>query len=71
MTLSTTRLLWACLPLALGACAITPPPAQVPAPPPLAWQAPLPHQGSMGDLTQWWTQLGDPLLVELIDAAQA
>ena len=31
MTMSTPRLLWACLPLALGACAITPPPAQVPA----------------------------------------
>ncbi len=71
MTMSTPRLLWACLPLALGACAITPPPAQVPAAPPLAWQAPVPHQGSLDDLGRWWTQLGDPLLVELIDAAQA
>ena len=72
MTLSKTRFFWAtCLPLALGACAITAPPAQVPTTPPVAWQAPLPHQGSMGDLTRWWTQLGDPLLVELIDAAQA
>lgn len=73
MTLmSKTRLFWAaCLPMALGACAVTAPPAQVPAPPPLAWQAPLPHQGSLADLAGWWTQLGDPLLVELIDAAQA
>ncbi len=72
MTLSKTRFFWAtCLPLALGACAITAPPAQVPTTPPVAWQAPLPHQGSLGDLTRWWTQLGDPLLVELIDAAQA
>ena len=71
MTMSTPRLLWVCLPLALGACAITPPPAQVQAAPPLAWQAPLPHQGSLDDLGRWWTQLGDPLLVELIDAAQA
>ena len=76
MTLSTTlrtrRWAWAAwLPLALGACATTAPPAQVPAAPPVAWQAPLPHQGSLGDLARWWTQLQDPLLVELIDAAQA
>lgn len=49
MTLSKTRFFWAtCLPLALGACAITAPPAQVPTTPPVAWQAPLPHQGSLG-----------------------
>ena len=76
MTLSTTlrtrRWAWAAwLPLALGACATTAPPAQVPAAPPVAWQAPLPHQGSLGDMARWWTQLQDPLLVELIDAAQA
>ena len=36
MTLSKTRFFWAtCLPLALGACAITAPPAQVPTTPPL------------------------------------
>ena len=68
MTLSTTlrtrRWAWAAwLPLALGACATTAPPAQVPAAPPVAWQAPLPHQGSLGDMARWWTQLGDPLLV--------
>ena len=72
MTRSTTGWIWAAfLPLALGACATTAPPAQVAAPPPTAWQAPLPHQGSLGDMARWWTQLGDPLLVELIDAAQA
>ena len=70
--MSTKRLFWtACLPLALGGCAVTAPPAQVSAPPPVAWQAPLPHQGSLAHLAGWWTQLGDPLLVELIDAAQA
>ena len=70
MRLSTTRSLWvACLPLVLGACAATAPPAQVPVTPPVAWQAPLPHQGSLGDMARWWTQLQDPLLVELIDAA--
>ena len=74
MTPSKTRFLWATylsLPLALGACAVTAPPAQVAATTPSGWQAPLPHQGSLGDLARWWTQLGDPLLVELIDAAQA
>ena len=72
MTRSTTGWIWAAfLPLALGACATTAPPAQVAAPPPTAWQAPLPHQGSLGDMARWWAQLGDPLLVELIDAAQA
>ncbi|MBC7683317.1 MAG: efflux transporter outer membrane subunit [Ferruginibacter sp.] len=34
------------------------------------WQAPLPHQGNMGDLASWWQRLDDPLLVTLIDAAQ-
>ena len=33
--------------------------------------APLPHQGSLTDLTRWWQQQGDPLLVRLIDAGQA
>ena len=67
-------LLTACLPLLLGACAAMAPPARVSAPAPASsstWQAPLPHQGSLGSLAQWWTQLDDPLLVELIDAAQA
>ena len=36
-----------------------------------AWQAPLPHQGNVGSLAQWWQRHGDPLLVELIVAAQA
>jgi NodT family efflux transporter outer membrane factor (OMF) lipoprotein len=38
---------------------------------PGAWQAPLPHGGSSGDLTRWWQNLGDPLLVELIASAEA
>ncbi len=67
-----TRFFWtACLPLVLGACAAMAPPAQVSAPAAAAWQAPLPHQGSLDGLARWWTQLDDPLLVELIDAAQA
>lgn len=35
------------------------------------WFAPLPHNGSLTDLSQWWTQHGDPLLVDLIESAQA
>jgi NodT family efflux transporter outer membrane factor (OMF) lipoprotein len=45
---------------------------------PAAWQAALPptpgelpHQGSAQGLRNWWQQQGDPLLVELIDAAQS
>jgi len=34
------------------------------------WQAPLPHQGMLDGLTQWWQQQGDPLLAELIATAQ-
>ena len=54
----------------LGACALVLPPTKVEADTPAAWQAPLPHQGSVADLTQWWQQQGDPHLVHLIDAAQ-
>jgi NodT family efflux transporter outer membrane factor (OMF) lipoprotein len=35
------------------------------------WQAPLPHHGSQAELADWWKSQGDPLLVELIEAAQA
>lgn len=55
----------------LSACSTFMPPTQVEAVTPAQWQAPLPHQGSVGSLTQWWEQQGDPLLVELIAAAQA
>jgi multidrug efflux system outer membrane protein len=59
-----------CLPLLLAACAAT---APRPAPEvaiPLNWSAPLPHNGSVTDLAQWWREQNDPLLVSLIDAAQ-
>jgi NodT family efflux transporter outer membrane factor (OMF) lipoprotein len=46
------------------------PPSTVRMDAPAAWQAPLPHQGSVTDLSQWWQQQGDPLLVEFIAAAQ-
>jgi NodT family efflux transporter outer membrane factor (OMF) lipoprotein len=66
-----------CLPLGLGlglglsGCALTRPPAQVEAPLPAQWHAPLPHGGSLASLADWWRQLDDPLLVELIAAAEA
>ncbi|MDP2817359.1 MAG: efflux transporter outer membrane subunit [Polaromonas sp.] len=74
--------LFACttLPLLLPACALQTPPASVAAPTPSQWFAPLPapqpvaglpHKGTLTDLTRWWQQQGDPLLVELIAAAQA
>lgn len=63
----------ALLPLSMAACGWLPlkaPPLPPPAPTPERWQAPLPHNGTLTDLTQWWQQLGDPLLVELIASAQ-
>ncbi|MCJ0765825.1 efflux transporter outer membrane subunit [Variovorax terrae] len=59
------------LPLWLAACAVPTPPAAVPSAAPVQWQAPLPHNGRLADLTQWWQQFNDPLLVQLIEAAQA
>jgi len=62
-----------CLPLGLGlaGCGLTRPPATVEAPFPAQWHAPLPHGGSLASLADWWRQLDDPLLVELIAAAEA
>jgi len=70
------RLRWiaaVCLPLGLGlaGCGLTRPPATVEAPFPAQWHAPLPHGGSVASLADWWRQLDDPLLVELIAAAEA
>ncbi len=41
---------------------------QAPAP---EWVAPLPHGGTVVDLQRWWQQFDDPLLGELVQAAQA
>lgn len=59
------------LPLWLTACALQRPAAQVEAPVPSAWQAPLPHHGQAADLARWWERQNDPLLADLIAAAQA
>jgi outer membrane protein, multidrug efflux system len=41
---------------------------------PMQWHAPLPpggaHGGDMADLSRWWAQFDDPLLLRLIGAAQ-
>jgi outer membrane protein, multidrug efflux system len=55
----------------LVACTVPRPPATVAAAVAPRWYAPLPHGGTMADLRHWWAQFGDPLLVRLIDAAQA
>lgn len=69
---------WLVASLLLGACALPRPPEQVAAAMPTQWQTPLPatsvalpHGGSMPSLAEWWRQLNDPLLVEMIEAAEA
>lgn len=64
------------LSLALAACGLTRPPASIEAPTPPRWNAPLPdaalpHAGSLPSLATWWRDAGDPVLAELIEAAQA
>lgn len=56
--------------LLLAGCAVPRPPENVAAPAPPRWYAPLPHEGRLADLRQWWQQFNDPLLIELVDAAQ-
>ena len=71
---------------ALGGCAANAPPPTVTVAAPPQWYATLPvsasasiavkpanslpHNGSLTSLSQWWQQQNDPLLVDLIGAAQ-
>lgn len=55
---------------ALAGCGLTGPARQVPDQAPVQWQAPLPHGGSTAALSDWWRGQGDPLLAQLIEAAQ-
>jgi len=57
--------------VAVAGCATGPGTTAAPASVPAQWHAPLPHQGTLTDLTRWWQQFDDPLLAQLIDAAQA
>ena len=54
----------------LAGCAVSRPPAEVAERAPPQWYAPLPHGGTLADLRQWWQQFNDPLLVDLVEAAQ-
>src|SRR5688572_3857763 len=54
----------------LAGCAGTGPSATPAAEVPAQWYAPVAHNGALSDLSAWWAQFGDPLLVELIEAAQ-
>lgn len=58
--------------LGLAGCAtkIAAPPPALSADAPLQWHAPLPHNGELTELTRWWMQFDDPLLAQLIEAAQ-
>jgi len=57
--------------LLLGACASAPPPPPPATLAPPGWHAPLPHGGALVHLQEWWRAQGDPLLAELMTAAQA
>eukprot|EP01034_Spumella_vulgaris_P027243 gene27243-33934_t len=76
-TSSTRRhRLWLVLPMVvtlaapLTACTTTRPPQAVAPATPTAWQAPLPHDGQLQHLTDWWARTHDPVLVALITSAQ-
>ena len=63
--------------LLLGACSAFAPPVPMPSPtpPPMrtpqAWQAPPPPADAQAALRDWFRQFDDPVLLQLIDAAQA
>ncbi len=72
--------IWPLLSLSIGlsACSALPhlgPDYQRPElPAPEQWQVPalpVPHDGQLSSLKNWWAQLGDPLLVELIERAES
>ncbi|MFT4102256.1 MAG: efflux transporter outer membrane subunit [Burkholderiaceae bacterium] len=45
--------------------------AEPPSPAAERWRAPMPHDADLAQLSRWWQRFDDPLLVRLIDAAQA
>ncbi|UYG04406.1 efflux transporter outer membrane subunit [Halomonas sp. LR3S48] len=57
----------------LAGCVSTQPetiPGSAAAPVAAQWHAPLPHGGQLGDLSRWWAQFDDPLMLRLIEAGQ-
>lgn len=65
---------WAVLAAAVlaGCASIAPPPTPGSAEAPVAarWHAPLAHKGTVDELTRWWAQFDDPLLLGLIADGQ-
>ncbi|UXH77228.1 efflux transporter outer membrane subunit [Roseateles amylovorans] len=61
-----TVLFWA-----LAGCAVGPTYSGPPQAAASSWQAPLPHGGQVGGLTDWWSQFHDPALSQLIAWAEA
>lgn len=59
--------------LVVTGCAFAPPAAPAKPDLPAAWDTALPEPGpeAMAELARWWQQFDDPLLSQLIDAAQA
>ena len=64
-------LLACCVALCLTGCAVSTPPKVLPQAAPPAWYAALPHNGNIIALSQWWQNLGDPVLAQLVEAAQS
>ena len=61
------------LTLLLAGCATSVPeltPGSPAAPVAAQWHAPLPHGGQFADLSRWWAQFDDPLMLRLIEAGQ-
>lgn len=56
--------------LCLSGCALGLPPTEVPSQVSVQWQTPLPHQGQLVQMRDWWKAQQDPLLLDLLDAAQ-
>lgn len=63
--------LWASLTLALASCAVGPHYREPVPEAPLVWSAPLPHEGDVAAIAQWWRQFDDPLLERLVAMAEA
>jgi outer membrane protein, multidrug efflux system len=64
------RLALLALAAGIAGCAATAPHGAPPLAVPTEWHAPLPHDGQVGALHDWWRQFDDPLLAQLIEAAQ-
>jgi len=56
--------------LCLSGCALGLPPTQVASQVSSQWHAPLPHHGQLVQMRDWWKAQQDPLLLDLLDAAQ-